>query len=254
VLLLEPQETAYDWHFQIAGIPVRVHPGFWLLALMLFAREGMSELLVGTLAVLVSLLVHELGHALTMQYFGERARVVLYMMGGLAIPQSSAWSLGYQRRAYNAWAQVLISAAGPGAGFLLAGAAIALVLAGGGQVSYFLVGHVLPVVDVDLPGRLQESPYAQMFVTQLLWFTIFWGFVNLVPVFPLDGGQIARELLVRQDPWQGTHRALWLSVAAGVVMAAFGWFVMHDAYIAILFGLLAVSNLQALQQSGGGGW
>ena len=153
MLLLEPQETAYDWHFQIAGIPVRVHPGFWLLALMLFARAGMSELLVGTLAVLVSLLVHELGHALTMQYFGERARVVLYMMGGLAIPESSVWNLGNQRGKRGAWAQVLISAAGPGAGFLLAGAVLVLVLVGGGRVEISLLRNVIPVADVDLPGH-----------------------------------------------------------------------------------------------------
>ena len=31
-------------------------------------------------------------------------------------------------------------------------------------------------------------------IWDMLWVNIYWGLVNLLPVYPLDGGQIAREL------------------------------------------------------------
>ena len=86
----EPAPTQFDLHFRIAGFPVRVHPLFWLMTLMMGARDDdPMTLLIWIGVVFLSILVHELGHALTMRYYGQDARIVLYMMGGLAIPESS---------------------------------------------------------------------------------------------------------------------------------------------------------------------
>jgi stage IV sporulation protein FB len=253
VFLLEPQETAYDLRFRVAGVPVRVHPTFWLMVLVFNGQEqNLSVLLVGTAAVFLSLLIHELGHAFTMRYFGQAARVVLYMMGGLAIAESGGWGLGRNRRVRGSTEQVMISAAGPGAGFLLAGLTIALILGVGGSVRVVLLHGFEPIPLVRLGERFAASDYLRMFFQQLLWFNIFWGAVNLLPVYPLDGGQIARAVLVSRDPWMGMTRSLWLSVLVGAGVAAVGAMVMQDWFIAILFGLLAASNYQMLQQAGGG--
>ena len=48
----------------------------------------------------------------------------------------------------------------------------------------------------SFPGVLRASTIIILFVLvwDLLFVNIFWGLVNLLPVFPLDGGQISREL------------------------------------------------------------
>lgn len=249
----EPAQTQFDVHFRIAGIPVRVHPFFWLMAFLIGAGGGERlTLVIWAAAVFVSILVHELGHAFMMRYFGQDARIVLYMMGGLTIPDSSPWRAGSGRRTRGPLSQILISAAGPGAGFLLAGLVVALVFAAGGIVRFHLAYGFLPIPVVTLPEVVNEQWYAV--VESLLWVNIFWGLMNLVPVYPLDGGQIAREVLVASDPWEGVVKSLWLSVIVGAAVAFVGFGVLHDRFLGILFGLLAFSNFMAIQNLRGRMW
>jgi hypothetical protein len=70
----------------------------------------------------------------------------------------------------------------------------------------------------------------------------------------LDGGQIAREVLVANDPWQGVVKSLWLSVIVGAAIAFVGFGVLHDGFLGILFGLLAFSNFMAIQNLRGRMW
>jgi Zn-dependent protease len=233
---------------------VRVHPLFWLIGVILGAQGGDGvRMLIWVGVVFVSILIHELGHAFTMQLFGEGARVVLYLMGGMAISESSAWGFGGGRKSRGPREQILISAAGPGAGFLVAGLVVASVFATGGSISFFVIYSVLPGWDVQLPAS--ASVYLEELVDCLLFVNIFWGIMNLLPVYPLDGGQIARELFTINDPWNGVVRSLWLSVIMGSVAAVGGLmlFGRGGIFVALLFGSLAFSSYQALQRMGGGG-
>ena len=249
----EPAPTQFDLHFRIAGFPVRISPWFWLLTIMLGARDpDPMNLLIWVGVVLLSILVHELGHAFTMRYFGQDARIVLYLMGGLAIPESSRWGGGYGRRVRGPLAQILICAAGPGAGFLLAALVAAVVFAAGGDVRVFFLHGFLPIPAAFLPN--ETSVYGQVFVNDLLWVNLFWGLVNLLPVHPLDGGQIAREMLAARDPWEGVAKSLWLSVIVGAAVAAIGFLVLRDQYLGLFFALLAFSNFMAIQNLRRGGW
>ncbi len=252
MFLAEPQQTRYDLRFQIAGIPVRVHPLFWLIGIILGAQggDGVGMLLwVGV--VFVSILIHELGHAFAMRFFGEGARVVLYLMGGMAIPESTAWGFGGGRKSRGPRDQILISAAGPGAGFLLAGFVVGAVFATGGSISFFPDDSVLPLWALRLPEMANE--HWRELINCLLFVNIFWGLMNLLPVYPLDGGQIARELFTVGDPWNGVVRSLWLSVITGGVTAVAGMVLLNSLFLAILFGSLAFSSYQALQRMSGGG-
>jgi Zn-dependent protease len=74
----------------------------------------------------------------------------------------------------------------------------------------------------------------------------------LLPVLPLDGGQIAMQILTQQDPWGGTQRALWLSVIVGGAMALLA-LTTGQTWTMFLFASLAVSSYMTLQQIGGGG-
>jgi membrane-associated protease RseP (regulator of RpoE activity) len=262
----EPPQTRYDLHFRVAGIPVRVHPLFWLIPVVLGAQGGdAAELLIWVGVVFVSILVHELGHAFTMQYFGQSARVVLYVMGGLAIPDASPWSSslpwssGPSRRSQGTWSQILISAAGPGAGFLLAGIVLGLVVAAGGSVVIETLFEVIPLPWAAAPQT--ANIYVRKLIASLLSVNIFWGLMNLLPIYPLDGGQISRELFVSHDPRDGVVKSLWLSVVAATVVALAGLALSqteadhrNGIFLALLFGSLAFSNYQMLQHLGGRRW
>jgi stage IV sporulation protein FB len=262
VLLAEPPRTPYDLNFQVLGFPVRVHPLFWLVGLLLGFSGGTSgiSLIIWFCALFSSILVHELGHALMIRRFGREAHIVLYAMGGLAIegrPKGgdfgSPWSFDsyteFNPRPRTPYEQILISAAGPGIQFLLAGVVIALVYATGGHVQWELSPIPLPIP--MLGGELARNVNLFLLVMDLLYINIFWALVNLLPVLPLDGGQIAMQLLIQHDSWSGMQRALWLSVFTGGAMAVFALLVLQQVFTMMLFASLAVSSYLTLQQIGG---
>jgi Zn-dependent protease len=262
MLLLEPPRTAYDIHFRVAGIPVRIHPLFWLATLILgtsgsWGADGSVDpqagmrLLIWTAAVLGSILAHELGHATLMRRFGEDPHVVLYMLGGLAISDGPARFRAGAGGRRSAREQFLVSLAGPGAGFLLAALTVLLLLALGGQFQIDLTS--LPFFYRYAAPPDSAVPF-EMLIGDLLFINIFWGLINLLPVLPLDGGQAARVLFEVADPWNGTVRCLWLSVVAGGAVAVGAGFYLQDWFLALLFGSLAVSSYLTLQQTRGGGF
>ena len=67
-------------------------------------------------AMLLCILLHELGHAVVMQAYGYRPSIVLYSFGGLAIPHSGRYGV----RRPGPWGDMLIAFAGPASGFILA--------------------------------------------------------------------------------------------------------------------------------------
>ena len=66
-----PEPTAYDLRFRFLGIPVRVHPLFWLVTAMLGWRGSRTSrsILIWIGCVFVSILVHEYGHGLMSRLF-----------------------------------------------------------------------------------------------------------------------------------------------------------------------------------------
>ncbi|MFO0871841.1 MAG: hypothetical protein U0935_23195 [Pirellulales bacterium] len=247
-MLGEPPSTPYDLRFPVGSVPVRVHPFFWLLTLLIAPRhEDAMALLVWIGVVFVSILVHELGHAIAMIRYGQRPRIVLYGMGGLAISDGGGWARSklVGARPAPAWVErVVISAAGPGAGFLLAALVVALVYAAGGIIHWLppTLSHSFALF-ADL-----DNPRLAMLADSLLYVNTFWGVLNLMPIYPLDGGHIAASVLTARDPWRGIEQARWLAilVAGGLSALAFlGW---NQVYLGVFFAYLAVSNYLAMQQ------
>lgn len=233
----DPHETPYDLYFTLFGIPVRVHPLFWLVAVFLgLHADDLFSLLAWVLAVFIAVLVHEMGHAVAMRAFGYYPSVTLYGMGGYT---------RYGMRAVGVlpprvWGRILMTAAGPAAGFLLA-----FVLALGLSVLRVpLVVKLGPPIGVMVLANL-PSPWLTVFVYYIFFTTIAWGVLNLLPVLPLDGGHIMREILSIRDPHWGSFRAGQISLVVAAAVAF--WSVMSGSYfLAILFAYLAYSNYQAL--------
>ena len=216
--------TPYDLRFEIFGIPVRVHPFFWVLSAFLgWNPRNPQMMVVWVLCVFFSILVHELGHALTARHFGWPPEIVLYSFGGYA---SFHPTWGYTTRR-----AVLILLAGPGAGFPL-----------------YAAIKGLELVLIRTAPEIPFPPLIAKALDHLVFINLWWGLVNLLPVYPLDGGQISRHLLGHWRPYDGVPISLKLSllVAGGLAV----YFLMHQQqYNGILFGLLALQSWQALQGS-----
>lgn len=245
LMFQSPTPTRYDLQFTLAGIPVRVHPLFWLITLLLGGSGDLLLIPIWIVVVFVSILVHELGHALAFRRYGQRSHIVLHFAGGLTIPEPVTWGSGFANVSLSPNQQIFVSLAGPGAGFLFAVLVIAIVILTGGAVNTTWLFGLIPLpLTAMLPF---DSRIASLLVTLLLWVNIFWGLVNLMPVFPLDGGHIARNILIQTDPPDGLRKSLWLSVVAGSLLALVGLIFFGSIFMALLFGLLAFQSYQALQ-------
>jgi Zn-dependent protease len=244
MFLGEPAPSRGDLHFSLLGFPVRVHPFFWLAMLILGMSGGPPDLLETAIWVavgFVSILVHELGHAVLQRRFGGEPRIVLYSFGGLAICSDCDRS---------PTKQILISLAGPFAGFAFAALVALVIRASGHPIGLSRepeFGFNLPILVGNLYFASFDSFALNIVVWTLFYVNIWWGILNLLPIYPLDGGQVAREVLtLRGDPRQGIVNSLWLSIltAAAVAALAVYW---DQRFTVILFALLAYSNYQALQ-------
>ncbi len=223
--------------FRLLGFPVVIHPMAWLvLGFILLSRAsgGPGALLRGAIVVAVlfgSILVHELGHALVARGFRlGPVSILLHGFGGLTT----------HRRSSSAGRSMLITAAGPGAGLLLGGLSLVL---------------YLPLVFGGLTdGVTSSSPIGLLAYTLdiLVWINVFWSLFNLLPMAPLDGGQLldAGLVLLGVAPIKA-HKivaVVSLALAAVVAVAAIAlhfWFLIFVAF------LVAQRNLPALGIGGG---
>ncbi|MGL6195869.1 MAG: site-2 protease family protein, partial [Thermoguttaceae bacterium] len=239
-MFLEPPRSEYDLHFKIFGLPVRVHPLFWLIMGLFGMPSDTSNMQVWVMLILcwvaaafIAILVHELGHALVVsKYFGARTWIVLYGMGGLTIHDRF-----YTKKTPTTLGRIAISAAGPFAGFAFAACIMAALVCCGVNVDvkFFEFAKVLriPAVQIDpesfkflvLP-LMKISPLLgaaiYYFLVDIFFISIFWGLLNLLPIFPLDGGQISKEIFSAFDMRNGAVNAIWLSVILASAIAMLG--------------------------------
>lgn len=237
----EPPPSPYDLRFRVFDVPVRVHPMFWLVSVLLGPIRGGEAwaVLAWVFIVFVSILVHELGHVLANRYYGTSSHIVLHSFGGLAI------SDGYGRR--DPRSQLVISLAGPAAGFVFAAVVIVGLKAGG--VDVFVKFGFPYVVRWDLYGI--QSDKTSYLLNQLLYVNIFWGLVNLLPIYPLDGGQATRAGMEIARVRDAVVKSLWLSVGTAAVMAVYCLRV-NNLMATVFFAYLAYNSYQMLQSFGGG--
>lgn len=205
--------------FKVFGIPVRVDWFFWLIAAIiansfggLAAGYGLNPgqgMLLGVALIFLSILVHELGHATMYRFYGAYPEIIFQGLGGLTAASGS-----FDRRK-----SIVITAAGPAFGFALALVAYAAAL--------------------SIP---QISGMGAYVLSVLIWINVFWSIMNLLPVHPLDGGQILGSIL---GPRRMRATAV-IGLAVGGVVALYG-LATGQIWIGILFGMLAISNWRRLR-------
>ena len=179
---------------KIFGIPLKVDISFFVIVAILGwnpGEGGLTRVLNWVGVVFVSVLFHELGHAFAARAFGRAPRIQLYGMGGL-----TSWSEENER--LSPLKMILISLAGPFAGFLLGG----------------IVG-VITVFLLPTPAG-EQLPEVYRF---MLYVNFIWGFLNLLPLLPLDGGNVMKsvEEMITQKKDGTISRVISLIFALGII-------------------------------------
>jgi Zn-dependent protease len=203
--------------FRLLGIPVRVNLWFAIVAVFLWQSSGKQSwetLAIWVVVMFSGVLAHEFGHALAGKAFGMTPNIELHGMGGL-----TWWTGG---KTLTPGRRIVVSFAGPLVGIAIGSVALA-------------VAVVRAPADTSLEAYLLQSTW---------WVNLGWGVLNLIPMMPLDGGNILASFLEIFLPHRGTSIAriisLFLAVALIAVSAASGY-----AVSAILLGFLAWSNYRA---------
>ncbi|MFO0555236.1 MAG: hypothetical protein U0271_43060 [Polyangiaceae bacterium] len=200
---------------RLFGYDVEITGGFWvsafLIGVMVGALENWPIMAVVVLGVLLSVLIHEFGHALAYRAFGIHSTIRLHFMGGATFG-SVVLPLSRPK-------QVIVSLAGPFAGFALAGLSF---------VALQFVVH---------PG-----------FTFLAWWlvriNIGWSLLNLAPVLPLDGGHVVEQVL-------GPRRyriTLGISAVAGALLAIYFFVYSRSLWAGYIFGSAAVQAFLQLRE------
>jgi Zn-dependent protease len=208
-------------HFHVAGFPVRVHPLFFLIAFAsgwaLLKEPARLALWVGI--VFVSVLLHELGHALAFRRYGCPAAIELHGMGGTTTGGDEEQLTHRQ----SAW----VSFAGPGMGFLLGG----------------LVWALSSFTPLGQQGGL--TGYA---VRQLLWVNLGWGLFNLLPMQPLDGGHLLASAVRARSGYRYERvlHGIGIATAVGVLALSVWWSMVWMGLLALMFGMMNFEQLRRL--------
>ncbi len=231
--------------FSLFGIPVEIQPFFWVVSALMGgavtadSREQFLAVALFVIAAFVSILVHELGHAVTGRKLGGgHATIHLTSFGGLATNQGGRFT-----RHQRFW----MIAAGPGAGFafLLAILVVLSLIFGSANVVAFasrnLFGVKMPFLTSDLIDFFREKPFMYVLLGNLLWINFWWGVINLLPVMPLDGGQIT-DLYVKPQ-----RRVYLIGMVAAACTALYGLLGLNSYYMALLFGYFAWINYQNMK-------
>jgi stage IV sporulation protein FB len=217
-LLSRPVASRHGVFFWLLRTLVKVRYTFFLTAFLLgLRRQSVAALFVWVVVLLVAILLHELGHGLAARFYGQSPQIELHAMGG-----TTTWAWVDELKWYQ---RVVISVAGPGIGFVIGG--------------LLYLGAAL--VPVDEPYLLRLARY------DFLWVAIAWGIFNLLPMLPLDGGQVLSETL---EHWLGsTHgrlRARKVSCVTGFIGLVVG-FALNQPWAGLLCGIFAFDNLQRMR-------
>ena len=210
---------------RVFGFPVTVRPGFLVFIVLVVAVYGTPFGLWFAGAVAGFTLVHELGHAFAARATGARAEISLDFLAGYAsfVPT----------RELKPWERAAISFAGPGIQFAL-GLAILLALG------------------IDPLSR--DSITGSHASVAIWWAGPLMGLFNLVPILPLDGGNIAQAGLETIAPRSARRVMAWFSLVVTLTaMVVFIAVLPELRFIGLFLAFPLMFQLQMVQGERGRG-
>jgi Zn-dependent protease len=207
-------------NFRLFGFPVEIQSGALIYAgiYLLFgiqAQRPIVESALGVLGMLGSVLLHELGHATMAQTFGlGPVSIVLHGFGGITRHRGSR----------QPWKDFLVTIAGPAAGLILA------------LVAFLAIALPLPEL-------------AQSVLWSLVGVNVFWSLFNLLPLFPLDGGQALFAGMRQVAPNQALPATFFTGLLGGGALAAAALWLSfkgsaNSIFLLFVAGMIVRENLQ----------
>jgi Zn-dependent protease len=203
--------------FRLAGFPVHVRPGFLMFMALIVILYGDQFGLWLAACLAGFTLLHELGHAMAARRAGARAEISLDFLAGYAsyVPTREL------SRAEHAW----ISFAGPAIQIATSVAVLALL-------------GVNP---------LDSDSFRESELTLAIWWAgPMIGLLNLIPVLPLDGGNILLNGLDRLLPGRAMRITTWFSIIATAVMAVLLFVTPRYRGFGVFVGFLLITQMQLL--------
>lgn len=220
------------------GIRIGANPSWFLILLLMIvllggqfeavlpaagAAESYGLAVAATLLFFVSLVAHELGHALMARRFGIQTEGIdLWLLGGVA---------RLSRDSKSPKEEFFVAAAGPAVTFVvcLIGAGVGLLLSGRDEITDAV--------------RLADTSTTAL-VALVGWLTLVNGMLlvfNLIPAFPLDGGRIARSIAwkLTGDRRRATNAAGMLGRGFAILLGAAGvYFLLNEQFVDGLWFLI----------------
>ena len=202
--------------FRLFGFPVHIHVSFLLVLVILFdTRLGMIAVLLWTLAVLVSVVLHELGHAATVRRLGGHVEgITIYALGGATYWRERGTSLG-------GWRLFVIAASGSAVG-LFAGLGLYLYVRLGGLGRFAELAIESPW-QIHLAAAERYGEYLVFFVGAFIWVSVVWGLVNWLPIGGLDGSKMLRAVLMKVLGPSGDLHSRIIGMIVGGAVAVWAW-------------------------------
>jgi Zn-dependent protease len=202
--------------FRIGGVPVRLHFTFILLIIFLLvtglgANQSATFYVLYIIALLGSVLIHELAHAFIGSRYGIRTlEIVMFPIGGVSRLARNA------KPAEELW----IALAGPFANILIAGTLLGLLVWQGAVINVF---ELIEPTDFNLLERVAIG-------------NLILAAFNLLPAFPMDGGRVLRSLLTHvKSAEDATRIAAWCGRTLAFSLGLYGLLSMHYALVFVAF-------------------
>src|ERR1700730_5571456 len=199
-----PASSGSVGSIRVFGVPIRLHFTFVLLLIFLVviglsSNQSPANYSVFILALIVSVLLHELGHAFISSLYGIRTlEIVMSPIGGVARRERPA------KPREEFW----IALTGPAVNLLIAGIIFGVYYSKNRSVNLFALGQP---ADGNLADRIA------------LGNLILAGF-NLLPAFPMDGGRLLRAILSRiKSESEATRIATWSGRMLSISMGLYGF-------------------------------
>lgn len=206
--------------FSLLGMPVAVDWWFWLAAALLGGGataqdpDDWGRVAIWVAVVFVSILVHEIGHAIAGRRYGASPSIRLHGFGGVTFLPGAT---------FNRPQHILVSAAGPIAGLLLG------------------------LVVLAISNTVRDLPVPVWLAIRFaLYINFVWTFINLLPIQPLDGGQILGQILGPRR----TEVTSWIGFTVATLLCI--WALKSGLlFSAVMLAMLAYYNFRREPVEGG---
>lgn len=219
-------------HFTLFGIPVYIRPSFWVV-LAIFGGvlevNSVESLLYPALFVIagfIAILAHEMGHALVGRKLGGGYQtIILELCGGLTKSQGMTLTRG---------GKTLMILAGPMMTLLLG--VISL------WIAWNIVSPTLTLLDLSfwdlaLAPCLAAAIHPELYIlSYLIMIGEWWTILNLLPIYPLDGGQLIAQFI------RSPRKVFMTGFITAVIIGLLSFQFLHGYFIPVFMALFAYSN------------